>query len=195
MSGVGDSLHRLIGIMAEVGKPIAENVNPGLLDSDIARRCQQVGIVLPPELFDLYRYCDGMKYGHDLDGLYTLLSLDAAFQEYEVVKENAPYYDEPTIDWFPFLSDEGDLYLVDMAAAKTGNPSVVWWMLEFPPIRKYSNLSSMFNTLADAYEAGAYENLYDSPYLNGNLQMALIARQRNPDVAYWQERIQQLSGS
>lgn len=195
MSDVGNSLHRLIDAMTEVGKPIAENVNPGLLDGDIARRCQQIDIIFPPELLDLYRYCDGMKYGYDLDGLYTLLTLDDAFQEYEVVKENAPYYDEPTTDWFPFLSDEGDLYLVDMAAAKTGTPSVIWWMLEFPPIRKYSNLTAMFDTLADTYEAGAYRDLYGLPSLDENLQMSLIARQRNPNVAYWQSRIEELSGS
>lgn len=195
MSNAGASLHRLIGVMTKVGNPMAESMNLGLLDSDITHRCQQGGITLPPELFDLYRYCDGMKDGYDIDGLYVLLSLDAAFQEYEVIKENAPYYDEPTIDWFPFLSDEGDLYLVDMAAAKTGRPSVVWWMMEFPPVRKYSNLSAMFDTLADAYEAGAYRDLYGLPNLDENLQMSLIARQRNPGVAYWQERIEELSGS
>ena len=51
----------------------------------------------------------------------------------------------------------------------------------------------MFDTLAEAYEAGAYEDLYGLPYLNENLQMSLIARRRNPNVPYWQERIQELS--
>lgn len=193
MNDVENSLHRLIGAMAEVGKPIAENVNPGLLDRDIARRCQQTGIIPSPELLDLYRCCNGMKYESNLDGLYTLLSLDAAFQEYEALKENAVYDDKLSTDWFPVLYDEGDLYLVDMTAAKTGYPSIVWVMLEFPPIRKYSNLSAMFDTLADSYEAGAYRYLHGLPYLDENLQMSLIACQRNPNVSYWQERVEELS--
>ncbi len=195
MSDVGSALSRLTSVMARVGKPITENVNPGLSEEAITRQCQRAGIIFPPELLDLYRYCDGMKPGYDLDGLYTLLSLDAAFQEYEVVKENAVYDDKLSTDWFPVLHDEGDLYLVDMTAEKTGYPSVVWGMLEFPPVRKYSNLSAMFDTLADVYEAGAYRNLYGLPDLDENLQMSLIARQRNPNVSYWQERIQELSSS
>ena len=75
MSNAGASLHRLIGVMTKVGNPMAESMNPGLLDSDITHRCQQGGITLPPELFDLYRYCDGMKDGYDIDGLYALLPL------------------------------------------------------------------------------------------------------------------------
>ena len=83
--------------------PVAANMNPGLSDDDITQRCQQAGIILPPEIVDLYRCYDGMppsyleapqgrEYG--LYDAYLLLPLDKALQEYEiVVKENIPYND------------------------------------------------------------------------------------------------------
>lgn len=205
MSNVGDSLHRLIGVMDKVGMPVAKNVNPGLSEDNITQQCQEGNIVLPSELVELYRCCNGMKpslllkpgmgeYG--LDGRYFLLSLGEALEEYERVKESAIYNDELSVTWFPFLREEGgDLYLVDMAAAETEVASVIWWMVEFYPIRKYASLATMFDTLASAYETGAYEYLNDLPYLNENLAMSLIAHQLNPNVAYWRDRVEQLSGS
>lgn len=204
MTDVEISLHRLIRVMEEVGMPVASNINSGLPRDEILQRCQQADISLPQELVDLYCFCDGMhpsllssdegvEYG--LDGLYLLLPLDDAIREYEKVKEDALYNDALSVTWFPFLREEGgDYYLVDATAAEAELPSVIWWMMEFAPCRKYSSLQSMFDTLADAYEARAYEFLYELPYLNENLQMSQIAHQRNPNASYWQERIEELTG-
>lgn len=215
MSNVEIALRRLIEVLDNVGKPVAANINPGLTQQDIMTRCQQVNVTLPSELVELYCYCDGMKpsllslpdtgeYG--LEDFYLLLPLDEALKEYEKVLDvdkalqgserinRISSYDASSFLWFPFLGEGGDLYLVDAAAEMT-EPSVIWWGLEFSPVQKYCNLSAMFNTLADAYEAGAYEYSYNLPYLNENLQMSLIARQRNPGVSYWQDRVQELSVS
>ena len=205
MNNVETSLRRLIRAMSELGKPIATAIRPSLTEEVVAKDLQRLDVVFPKELDELYRFCDGMdpsllsksgigEYG--LDGRYFLLSLSEALEEYERVKESAIYNDELSVTWFPFLREEGgDLYLVDMAAAKTDAASVIWWMVEFYPIRKYASLSTMFDTLASAYEASAYEYLNDLPYLNENLAMSLIAHQLNPNVAYWRDRVEQLSGS
>lgn len=197
MNDVHQALSQLLDALASRNRPVATYLRPGLSQEDIERRCLAAGISLPAELMALYQLCDGYAGSYLRDeefcflSYYWLMPLDRAIEQQASYKENAAYDPERGVDWFPFLYGEGDCYAVDPSAAAQQKPSVIRDMLEFWPEVMYTDVAAMFDTLAESYRQGAYPDELDGE--NNELMIAQISAVYNPDVPYWQERLQKLS--
>jgi len=189
----------LIKVMAEMKRPVASHLRPGLPQLAINQQCDLAGITIPDDLNELYQLCDGVDaLGRpDIEfcllSIYFFMPLNMALREYSWVKEQSLYDNEISSEWFPFLSGEGDYYLLDAQAASQGSPSIICWMMEFDPEVRYSSLATMVDTLAECYRQGAYANPGEQN--DNKLLIARISAVRNPNVIYWQDRVEQLSSS
>jgi cell wall assembly regulator SMI1 len=194
MNDVQRSFSQLLTALAAANRPVLSHLRPGLSQQEIDRQCQVVGVVLPAELSALYQFCDGVEAsGPDSDfclcSYYFLMPLSMALKEYQMVKEVARYDEEINPNWFPFLSGEGDLYLLDPEAASAGKASIICYMREFWPCTEYLSLSTMFDTLTDCYQQGAY-GPPGEPEKDDCLLIARLSAAKNPGVLYWQEQLQ-----
>jgi len=199
MNNVHQALDQLLDALAARNRPVATHLRPGLSQEDIERRCLAAGVSLPMGLMALYQFCDGVESSYLRDeefcllSVYWLMPLDRALEQQATYKENAAYDLERGPDWFPFLYGEGDCYAVDPQAVAQQKPSVIRDMLEFWPEVMYTNVAAMFDTLAECYRQGAYPDKLGGE--NDELLIAQISASHNPDVAYWQERLRELSGA
>lgn len=207
MNEVHRALAQLLDVLAAHGRPVASHLRPGLPKEEIEQRCLAAGVTLPAEINALYQFCNGAEEHYlryedfCLFSIYSFISLDRALGQQADYKEIADchwskdgiaYDEEVAANWFPFLDGNGDSYVVDPLAALAQKPSVICDMLEFWPEAHYSSLATMFTTLAQCYQQGAYA--YDLGGEDDELLVARISALNNPDVPYWQERLRELSG-
>lgn len=199
MSNMQRLFNDLVKVMEETERPIASHLRPGLSQNAVRQLCDRAGTTIPNDLNELYQIHDGVDaLGRpDIEfcllSIYFFMPLDMALREYNWVKEQALHNDEISSQWFPFLSGEGDFYLVDVQAESQGDPSIICWMMEFDPEIRYTSLVTMVDTLTECYRQGAYST--PGQQNDNKLLIARISAVRNPNVIYWQDRIEQLLGS
>jgi hypothetical protein len=197
--GVVESASRLFDLLAEKDDTFTRHLRPGLPEDEIRRIVAPVGVELPREAIDFYsRFSLPSGYQHSdhqptLYGIYWLLGLEDAVEQYGVQKE-AGLYQSPeevlagSAGWFPLLQEDANFYMLSTAHAD-GGACAILNVSEYADVRTaFVSMEAMFDTLyhwvvegALPVEAGHVAGDYEGD----PVRVAEIAARFNPGVGLW----------
>ncbi|MDY6901099.1 MAG: SMI1/KNR4 family protein [Cyanobacteriota bacterium] len=208
MSVLTDSLNQIMRWLEENRPDYAASFLPGLSDAEIREKLANVELELPEEIYELYRWRNGVEDGEDSKSLIfpcmEYMTLDEALEYYDDFLENTiDIFDEQDFQdifelldanqinqygnkkyLFPFYRSNCDFLAVLLSKEKQQHSPIINIndVLELSFI--YRNLTSMMQTLAEYLEAGAhYLDKEQEYYLNGDEEKMLpIFQKYNPEL-------------
>ncbi|WP_260702847.1 SMI1/KNR4 family protein [Edaphobacter flagellatus] len=197
---VASAAGRLFDLLTAQGTQFTQYLRPGLTPEQIREIAAPVEHPLPPEVVEFYRHYDlpkGYFYNPDQPtfyGIYWLLGLEDAVASWQE-RRSYDFLDAREHEWFPFIEEDGNNYLVDMVATPEGQHPIVRTFHGLEPHVEFANLTAMFDTfyawvsedvvpVESGHVAGDYEG--------DKKRVAEIAVRLNPGVAYWTSRLAQL---
>jgi hypothetical protein len=197
--GVVETASRLFDLLTEKDDTFTRHLRPGLPEDEIRRLVMPVGVDLPREAIDFYSRFGlppGYQYSEDqptLYGIYWLLGLEDAVDQYRVLKETGLHSpDEERLagsaGWFPFLQEDANFYMLNTARVAEGACAILD-VSEYGDLRTaFVSMEAMFDTLyhwvvegALPVEAGHVAGDYEGD----PVRVAEIAARFNPGVGLW----------
>lgn len=199
MNSIKVNFQKIVDVQKRIGYyfPSVLN-NPADLNS-IDNTQQKLDLEFSKELIELYLCANGSKESDKPLGLigltpaYVFMDLASAenyYSTYIQFGEQFKIWDSgftPGVKLFPFLEDSsGDCYWLDLNKG-TDNYGKIFWTNTYPdsPSYQFNSLTSMFETIAQAYEKGIYfldpDNLLDKNYD----QFGKLAEKLNPGIPFW----------
>lgn len=205
MSVLTDSLNQIMRWLEENRPDYAASFLPGLSDAEIREKLTNVELELPEEIYELYRWRNGVEDGEDLKSIaypsmvfmpldeaikYHLGIIDIDILEHEDLPTIFELLDANQVDiysnthLFPFLRSNCDFCAVLLSKDKQKHSPIIDISHDLDLYFGYRSLTSMMQTLAEYLETGAYyldeEQEY---YLNGDEEKMLpIFQKYNPGL-------------
>jgi hypothetical protein len=195
--GVVQSASRLFEFLSLRDTTFTKYLKPGLSENEIRNLIEPIGIELPREVVVFYSHFNlpsGYQYSPDhptFFGIYWLLSLEDAVEQYEIRRSN-DYCEERESGWFPVLQDDANFYLLDTVNT-TGGICPVTDLSEYDidPEITFASLEAMFDTMYYWAQEGVLE-IEDGhivgDYEGDPVRVAQIAAKINPGVQRWEAR-------
>ena len=164
---------------------------------------EKLNLKFSKELIELYSFANGTSRSENPLGMiglmpiYIFMDLASAEDYYSTsiqFKELFEVWDTgfmPRSKLFPFLEDSsGDCYWADLNE-NTENYGKVFWTNTYPdsPAYKFNSLTSMFETIAQAYKTDVFfldaDNYLDEDYN----KWGILAKSINPGIKFWDDYI------
>ena len=209
MSVLTDSLNRIMQWLEENRPDYAASFLPGLSDAEIREKLTNVELELPEEIYELYRWRNGIEGGEDLKSVVypsmEFMPLDEALEYYDDFVENQlNIFDEEDyrnifelLDanqvnlyseqkyLFPFSRSNCSFCNVFLTKEQQCHSPIIDKADELELSLIYRNLTTMMQTLAEYLETGAhYLDKEQEYYLNGDEEKMLpIFQKYNPGLA------------
>lgn len=195
-----ESAARLFELLSAGGDEFTRYLRPGLSAQRMDDLLGRARLPQPPsdvcEFYGAFNLVPGYQYELDQPsfyGIYWLLSFEDALAEWDYRRSN-DYAEPPWQDAFPFLQEDGNVFLVETQADVNGNHRVIDDFLGDIPAATFSNLATMFDTFTDWLSSGALPagNGRVPGYYEGDQQHVYeIAARLNPGIPYWEELLSQ----
>ena len=210
MSVLADSFNQIMRWLEENRPDYAASFLPGLSDEEIREKLANVELELPEEIYELYRWRNGVEGGEDLKSVVypsmEFMPLDEAIEYYEDFVENSiNLLDERDEDCqdvfklldvsqvniygnkliFPFSRSNCSFCAVLLSKEQQQRSIIIDIADELGLSVIYRNLTSMTQTLAEYLETGAYYlDEQQEYYLNGDEEKMLpIFKKYNPGLS------------
>jgi hypothetical protein len=196
---VVEAASRLFDLLATKDDTFTKYLRPGLPEDRIREIVAPTGVELPPEAIEFYRRFSlpaGYQCSEDqpsLYGIYWLLGLEDAVEQYGVQKEAGLYQSPEEVlaggaGWFPLLQEDANFYMLNTARVAEGACAILD-VSEYTDVRTaFVSMEAMFDTLyhwvvegALPVEAGHVAGAYEGD----PVQVAEIAARFNPGVGLW----------
>lgn len=162
---------------------------PGLNDEQIQELTSHLPYQLPEEIHELYRWRNGTKERQKtlFHPSISILPLEEALV---VARESIDIFDNTEDELrfegnrlFPFIDDDGDLYVVKCIKEKQKSSPIISIFAEYDELDTvYTNLTNMMQTIAECYETGAYYLIDDGFLEEDENKVAEILRKYNSDI-------------
>ncbi|MBV6627981.1 MAG: SMI1/KNR4 family protein [Rivularia sp. (in: Bacteria)] len=209
MSVLTDSLNRIMQWLEKNRPDYAASFLPGLSDAEIREKLASVELELPEEIYELYRWRNGVEDGEDSKSVIypcmEFMPLDEAIEYYEDFIENfINLLDERDEDCqdvfklldssqvniygnkliFPFCRSNCSFCAVLLSEEQQQHSMIIDIADELSLSVIYRSLTSMMQTLAEYLETGAhYLDEQQEYYLNGDEEKMLpIFQKYNPGL-------------
>ena len=197
--GVVEAASRLFDLLAENDDTFTRHLRPGMPEDEIRRLVMPVGVELPREAIDFYsRFSLPPGYQHSEDqptlyGIYWLLALEDAVEQYGVQKEAGLYQSPEEVlaggaGWFPLLQEDANFYMLNTAHVADGACAVLH-ASEYSDVRTaFVSMEAMFDTLYHWVAEGALPieaGHVAGDYEGDPVHVAEIAARFNPGVGLW----------
>lgn len=209
MSVLTDSLNQIMRWLEENRPDYAASFLPGLNDEEIRKKLTNVELELPLEIYELYRWRNGVEGGEDLKSVVypsmEFMPLDEAMEYYQdFIKNSINLLDEKDEDCrdvyklldanqvniygnkliFPFSRSNCSFCAVLLSEEQQQNSLIIDIADELGLSVIYRSLTSMMQTLAEYLETGAhYLDEEQEYYLNGDEEKMLpIFQKYNPGL-------------
>lgn len=193
MAMLETALETTILHLQRLRRPVVEELQPGADVSEIVNAFAGIGLVLPNEAVDLWRWRNGTRIVsgvtklddiHFFPGFY-FFSYEDALKQYAALRDDLRWNSA----WLPvFANGGGDFYALDLAGGDARHAPVVGFILgedEHPT--EYENLERMCQTIAVCFERGVFF-VSEQGYLDADDDgHAFVARQLNPSVILWKQ--------
>jgi cell wall assembly regulator SMI1 len=173
-------------------------------DTNLIEQTQQkLNLNFSKELIELYSFSNGTSRSENPLGMIGLIpihifmdlaSAESYYSTSIQIKELFEVRDtgfRPGIKLFPFLEDSsGNCYWVDLNE-DTDNYGKIFWTNTYPdsPAYKFNSLTSMFETIAQAYKTDIFfldpDNYLDEDYD----KWGVLAKIINPGIQFWDDYI------
>jgi len=171
-------------------------------DANLIEQTQQkLNLKFSKDLIELYLFANGTSRNENPLGMiglipiYIFMDLATAENYYLTsiqFKEQFEVWDTgfmPGGKLFPFLEDSsGNCYWADLNV-NTDNYGKIFWTNTYPdsPAYKFDSLTSMFETIAQAYKRDIFF-LDPDKYLDQDYnKWGLLAKSINPDIKFWDD--------
>ncbi len=204
MSVLTDSLNQIMRWLEENRPDYAASFLPGLSDAEIREKLANVELELPEEIYELYRWRNGVEGGEDLKSVVypsmEFMHLDEAIEYHLGIVENVNILDEEDFqsifelldanqvdiytdkNLFPFLRSNCVFCAVLLSKEKQQHSPIIDISDALDLSLIFRSLTSMMQTLAEYFETGAYY-LGEEDYLNGDEEKMLpIFQKYNPGL-------------
>ncbi|MEL7246391.1 MAG: SMI1/KNR4 family protein [Cyanobacteria bacterium J06573_2] len=177
MSILTDSLNQIMQWLEENRPDYAASFLPGLSDEEIQKKLANVELELPEEIYELYRWRNGVEDGEDLKSIaypsMAFMSLDEAIKYHLGIVEIdiLEHEDLPNIfelldanqvkiysdtHLFPFLRSNCDFCAVLLSREQQQHSPIIDIAHDLDLYFGYRSLTKMMKTLAEYFETGAY---------------------------------------
>ena len=184
--------------LKKLNRPTANRLNPGIDSSKYEEKFKELGITVPDELLELYRWRNGttIRLGEQIEDFhffpgFYFVPLEEALQKLENFRSDERWRSF----WLPvFANDGGDFYVVECIDKPIEKSFQVVCFLLGEEVHdvEYSSIQSMIGTIARCYVEGAYY-VDETEALEGILkEEARIAHEVDPNVSYWKTVAQDL---
>jgi hypothetical protein len=196
---VVESATRLFDLLAQKDDTFTRHLRPGLPKGEIRDIVAPTGVQLPREAVDFYgRFSlpSGYQYAEGqpaLYGIYWLLSLEDAVEEYRAAKEEGRHQAPEEVlagsaGWFPLLQEDANFFMLNTAHAAEGSCAILN-VSEYADVRTaFVSMEAMFDTLYHwvvegvlPVEAGHVAGDYEGD----PVRVSEIAARFNPGVGLW----------
>ena len=203
MNSITVNFQTIVEKQKRIGYDFPKNLNLPASISLIEQTQKRLGLTFSKELIELYLFANGTSRTEKPLGMIGLIPIhifmDLASAEY-YYSTDIEFEDlfeiwdsgfKPRDKLFPFLEDSsGNCYWVDLNES-TPNHGKIFWTNTYPdsPAYKFNSLTSMFETIAQAYKSGVF--FVDSDgYLDQDYdRWGLVARENNPGIKFWDDYI------
>lgn len=159
MSALTEALNRIFNWLQQHNPKAISYLKPGLTYAEIEELTKNFSVLLPQEVYELYQW----RNGSNSDAItfifdnMELLPLQKALKLYKVTRQSKP-------DLFPLFFSEAELKYSEIVLQ--GNfdnyPITFSDAKEYDLVELgYTSLTSMILTIAECYENGAYDLIYD----------------------------------
>jgi hypothetical protein len=196
---VVESATRLFELLAATDDTFTRYLGPGLAEDRIREIVAPTGVELPREAIEFYGRFSlprGYQYSEDqptLYGIYWLLNLEDAVEEYRAAKEDGRYQSPEEVlagsaGWFPLLQEDANFFMLNTAHTAEGSCAILN-VSEYADVRTaFVSMEAMFDTLyhwvvegALPVEAGHVAGDYEGD----PVRVSEIAARFNPGVGLW----------
>ena len=203
MSVLTDSLNQIMRWLEENRPDYAASFLPGLSDEEIREKLTNVELELPEEIYELYRWRNGVEGGEDQKSIaypsMEFMPLDEAIEYHlGIVEINIlELEDLPNIfklldanqvniysdtHLFPFLCSNGIFCTVLLSKEQQQHSPIIQIGDELDLKMIFRSLTTMMQTLAEYFETGAYY-LRDDNFLDWDEEKMLpIFQKYNPGL-------------
>ncbi|WKG03450.1 SMI1/KNR4 family protein [Mycolicibacterium sp. HK-90] len=198
--GVVESAARLFELLSAAGDEFTRYLRPGLSTEQIDDLLGRAGLPQPPsdvrEFYRAFNLVPGYQYELDQPlfyGIYWLLSFEDALAEWDHRRSN-DYAEPPWQDAFPFLQEDGNVFLVETQADENGDHRVIDDFLGDIPAATFSNLAAMFDTFTEWLSSGALpadHGRVPGFYEGDKRHVYEVAARLNPGISYWADLLSQ----
>lgn len=194
---ITQSAARLFDLLAARDTRFTKYLRPGLSSERIEELVAPVGRQLPAEVIEFYRHYDLPRgYFYEADqpsfyGIYWLLGLEDAVAFWQE-RRSYDFLEPREHDWFPFLQEGGNAYLVDLIATSGANHRVISIFHGLEPHVEFLDLTAMFDTFHAWLKEGVLpieDGRVGGDYQGEPRHVAEIAARLNPGIDYWLSRL------
>lgn len=197
--GVVESASRLFDLLASRDDTFTRHLRPGLAEDRIRQIVAPAGVELSREAIEFYgRFSlpSGYQYSEDqptLYGMYWLLSLEDAVEEYGARKRDASHQTPEEVlagsaGWFPLLQEDANFFMLNTSHADEGSCAILN-VSEYADVRTaFVSMEAMFDTLYHWVAEGALPveaGHVAGDYEGDPVRVAEIAARFNPGVGLW----------
>jgi hypothetical protein len=193
---IGPELDVLLAALTRADAPLTTWLATGVSRADIATRVGSLPLRLADEIHDYFAWRNGLRTTRDADYElfpgFTMLSLEETLADHRGLIDTAnqvaqqagvpasSLWDER---WFPLFRDAGGDYHVTLADAHPASTAPIYAVTREDPgsaYWAYDTLTSLIQTVADCFQAGAFKAVgeiveEDRP------RAAAIVRAHNPE--------------
>jgi hypothetical protein len=184
--------------LEKVQAPVLPLLNPGIEESEITKKLKSVGIALPPEALDFYKWHDGTHFLENKLVNGQSLFFGAMFPTLKTAIETYVFYTKSDRDFKKhffslFETQQGIMYLIDWDPKSDNYGMILKHDISRAIAPKvvtsvYDSVSCFIETITQCYRTGIYrietqgaENILMSDYP----AEIKISKDLNPKSAYW----------
>lgn len=184
--------------LKKINSPLLPLLNPGLEEAEINKKLKPIGITLPPEAMDIFKWHNGTHFRDDKLARGQNLFFGAVFSALEIAVENYIYYSKSDRDFKKqyftlFETIQGVMFLIDCDKKSTTYGMILQHDISRAVSAKvvtpiYDSISCWAETVIQCYRTGIYKiELQDSEEVLGTDAIAEIAlsKELNPKSVYW----------
>lgn len=189
---LGDILDSILTEATANGWRIEKFLNDGADDAFIRSSENEIGLVFPEQLFELYKWRNGtrMKEGDDMDVRhffpgFIFLAFEDAVDIYNSIRDDLRWNPR----WFPvFGNGGGDFYAVVCDPSSQDFGALVGFIVDEAeqPI-EFESISSMMKTVRDCFSSNVYYVSAEGFLEADDLSAAIVAKKHNPSLEIYRD--------
>ena len=196
-----ESAGRLFDLMRAGQSRFTPHLLPGLSDVELTGLTSFHRVKLADEVVQFYKHFNlpvDYQYGQDQPTFYNsfwLLGLQQALLEKHSLGElAAEFFDDyaGSDQWLPFLQEDGNYFVLDMAQAADGQCPVLLLFQGCDPEPRFVSLAAMFDTMHDWLAEGVLH--IEAGRISATEQakrsaLGAVALKHNAGIEFWQQMI------
>ena len=193
---ISPALDALLAALTRADAPLMKWLATGMSQAEIGARVESLPLRLADEVHDYFAWRDGLRTTRDADYElfpgFTVLSLEEARADYRMLVDTANQVAQQTgvpasslwnERWFPLFRDAGGDYHVTLADARPAPTAPIYAVVREDPesaYLAYDNLTSLIQTVAACFQAGAFMAVGEI-IEEDRSRAAAIVRAHNPE--------------